>query len=352
MDYEQFKESFERDIKGLMEDRGLNVKINSTHMEKLNESYDAISITPEGSQIGVNANLNHIFKAIERGVNYEEVAAKAADSIAANLQNTPDINIDNLMNYDHMKSKLTMEVVSAERNADMLRNVPHEQMEDMAVVYRLVLSESTDGRSSILVTNNLMNQFGITHDQLREDAMKNAPEIRPSEIKGMCEVMNELMGHDLMPELSPQDEQMFVASVPDKVHGAGVIAYPNFFEEAAEKLGGDYYVLPSSIHEVLLVRDNGQMTSKELEAMVRDVNATQVAPEEQLTDHVYHYDSKDHVFEMADKFEERKAEREELSSEKASVLDDLKAKKEEIAKSAPENHEKPVVNKSKGGEAL
>lgn len=43
--------------------------------------------------------------------------------------------------------------------------------------------------------------------------------------------------------------------------------------------------------------------------MVREVNATQVAPEEQLTDHVYHYDSKEHVFEMADKFEERQAER-------------------------------------------
>ncbi len=246
-----------------------------------------------------------------------------------------------------------MEVVCAERNADMLKNVPHEQMEDMAVVYRLVLSESTDGRSSILVTNKLMDQFGITHDQLRDDAMKNAPELRPSEIKGMCEVMNEIMGQDLMPELSPQDEQMFVASVPDKVHGAGVIAYPNFFEEAAEKLGGDYYVIPSSIHEVLLVRDNGQMTSKELEAMVRDVNATEVAPEEQLTDHVYHYDSKNHVFEMADKFEERQAERnDERTSEKASVLDDLKAKKNEIAKSAPEKHEKAAINKAKGGEAL
>ena len=81
---------------------------------------------------------------------------------------------------------------------------------------------------------------------------------------------------------------MFVAGVFDNIHGAGVIAYPNFFEDAAEKLGGDFYVLPSSIHEVLLVRDNGEMTAKDLEALVREVNATQVAPEEQLTDHVYH----------------------------------------------------------------
>ena len=262
--------------------------------------------------------------------------------------------MEDLTNYDEMKSKLAMEVVSADRNAEMLENVPHEQMEDMAVVYRLILGQDSDGRRSVLVTNDLMEQFGVTHEQLHEDAMINAPEIRPSEIRGISVVMNEMMGPGMIPEIDPADEQMFVASVSDNIHGAGVIAYPNFFEDAAEKLGGDFYVLPSSIHEVLLVRDNGEMTAKDLEAMVREVNATQVAPEEQLTDHVYHYDSKEHVFEMADKFEERQAERDadERDSDKGSLLDDLKAKKEEVAKEAPEKHTKDVVKKSREGEAL
>ena len=95
------------------------------------------------------------------------------------------------------------------------------------------------------------------------------------------------------------------------------------------------------------------MTAKDLEAMVREVNATQVAPEEQLTDHVYHYDSKEHVFEMADKFEERQAERdaEERDSDKGSLLDDLKAKKEEVAKAPKKDHIDKGA-KAKGGEAL
>ena len=199
-----------------------------------------------------------------------------------------------------------------------------------------------------------MEQFGVTHDQLREDALVNAPEVRPSEIRGMSVVMTEMMEPGMIPEIDPADEQMFVASVSDNIHGAGVIVYPNFFEDTAEKLGGDFYVLPSSIHEVLLVRDNGEMTAKDLEAMVREVNATKVAPEEQLTDHVYHYDSKEHVFEMADKFEERQAERdaEEQDADKSSLLDDLKAKKEEVAKEVPEKHVKDAVKKSRGGEAL
>ena len=228
-----------------------------------------------------------------------------------------------------------MEVVSAEKNAELLESVPHERMEDMAVVYRFVLDQTDSGNGTILVTNQLLEQYGITKEQLRADAMENAPEIRPSEIRGMSEVMSEL-APGLIPEVAPEDEQMFVASVPDKIHGAGVIAYPNFMEDAAEKMGGDFFVLPSSVHEVLLVKDNGEMTAKELENMVKEVNATQVEPEDQLTDHVYHYDSKNHIFEMADKFEERQHEAEhEAPADKDSVLDDLKEKKQEIAKKAP-----------------
>lgn len=61
-------------------------------------------------------------------------------------------------------------------------------------------------------------------------------------------------------------------------------------------MSSDFFVLPSSIHEVLLVKNNGQMTAKELENMVKGVNATQVEPADQLTDHVYHYDSQNHIF--------------------------------------------------------
>ena len=288
----------------------------------------------------MNANLSAMFEAIENGQDYNEVVSRASESIITDIENTPEINVEDLTNYDEMKSKLAMEVVSADRNAEMLENVPHEQMEDMAVVYRLILGQDSEGRSvlvtndlTVLVTNDLMEQFGVTHEQLHEDAMINAPEIRPSEIRGISVVMTEMMGPGMIPEIDPADEQMFVAGVSDNFYGAGVIAYPNFFEDAAEKLGGDFYVLPSSIHEVLLVRDNGEMTAKDLEAMVREVNATQVAPEEQLTDHVYHYDSKEHIFEMADKFEERQAKRDadERDSDKGSLLDDLKAKKEEVA---------------------
>ena len=358
MRYEDFKENFKDDLQKTLSDKGLNVSIKENRTEKLNESFDAVTVTPEGSRIGVNLNEEAAFKAYEAGKPYDEVVAKAADSIAANLENVPDFDLASLTDYSVMKEKLTMEVVSADRNAEMLANVPHKQMEDMAVVYRLVLDKDNAGNGSILVTNSLMEQFGVSPEQLHADAMSNAPEIRPSEIKGMSEVIGELMGQDAVPVIDPADEQMFVATVPDKIRGAGVIAYPDFMENAAVKLEGDFFVIPSSVHEVILVKDDGRMTSKDLETMVKDVNASQVAPEDRLTDHVYHYDSKDHVFELADKYEQRQADKEfekdtgERTDGKESVLGDLKAKKEEAAKNAPEKHAKEAVKKSRGGEAI
>ena len=352
MDYEQFKATFAEDLKTNLQRLGIEADISEHHIEKLNDSYNAFNVTPKGSSIGINANLDEIFYAMERGRDYSEVLSGVTESLKGSLEHMPKLQVSDLTNYEEMKSKLAMEVVSAERNAKMLQNVPHEQMEDIAVVYRLVLDSSKDASSTVLVTNDLMDKFGITHEQLHDDAMKNAPLIRPAEIKGMEETLNEMQGG---PALEPDpDEILFVAGVPDQNHGAAVIAYPNFFEDAAEKLGGDYFIIPSSIHEVLLVKDTGEMNARDLASMIREVNATEVAPEDVLTDHAYHYDSKEHIFESADKFEERQAEMEAAGPEedRGSLIEQLNAKKEEAAKEAPEKAAKDAVRKSRGGEAL
>ena len=358
MDYENFKEQFVADVKDRLAEQGADVKVSVNEVNKLNESYEAITVTPEGSNIGVNMSLEKFYDAVQDGTPYDSVVDKAVDVINNGIDKRPEIDVESLTDYSQMKEKLAMEVVSAEANKDMLQNVPHQNMEDMAVVYRFVLNSDEDGRASILVTNQILDHMGVTPEQLHADAMENAPQIKPAEIKGMSEVMAEMMGYDqaammgIVP-VAPEDEQMFVATVPDKVHGAGVLAYQDFMDQAAERVGGDFFILPSSIHEVLIVPDNGKMDLKELENMVKEVNETQVAPADKLTDSVYHYDSKEKIFELGEKFVERQNEREEAAEkeEKGSVLGELKAKKEEVAK-IPKKETIDKGAKTKGGEAL
>ena len=362
MGFNEFKEQFTEDVKKELYEKGIEANVTIQHVEKMNESYEALTVTPEGRNIGVNVNMEKFFQAFDDGMDYDEVVEKAVDVIEGGFANQPAVDVDSLTDYDQMKNKLVMEVVSAETNADMLEKVPHQDMEDMAIVYRFVLDSNDEGRATILVTNQLLETMGVTPEQLHADAMENAPELKPAVIKGMSEVMAEMMG--MSPEelammgmpTDPADEQMFVATVPDKVHGAGIIAYQDFMDQASERIGGgDFFVLPSSIHEILIVPDNGKMSLGDLEAMVREVNATQVAPEDKLTDSVYHYDSQAKIFELGEKFVKRQAEKnadiEAEASEKDSVLGNLKSKKEEVAQQ-PKKEVADKAVKAKGGEAI
>ena len=374
MNYEQFKEEFIDAVKEKLAEQGLDMSVSVNEVKKLNESYEAMTVTPEGARVGVNVSLERFYEAYDEGRPLGEVVDQAVETVTHGIEQRPDFDIDSLMDYDQMKGKLAMEIVSAEANKEMLENVPHKNMEDMAVVYRFVLNSEEQGRASVLVTNQMLDTMGITAEQLHKDAMEIAPQLNPAEIRGMSEVMVEMMGPEQaemmgITPVAPEDEQLFVATVPDKTHGASVLAYQNFMDQAAERVGGDFYILPSSIHEVLIVPDNGRMQLKELEAMVRDVNATQVAPCDKLTDNVYHYSAQEKIFELGEKFVERQQEREEHTAEreektaerenntperddhasepvehatereeKASVLADLQAKKEEVAKIPKKEH--------------
>ena len=90
------------------------------------------------------------------------------------------------------------------------------------------------------------------------------------------------------------------------------MGYPDFFKDAAEQIGGSYFILPSSVHEILLLADDGSMSAQELSAMVSAVNSQEVMPEEQLGSEAYHYDAQAQVFEKASAYEERIMEDREM----------------------------------------
>ncbi|SCY49567.1 hypothetical protein SAMN02910371_02517 [Butyrivibrio sp. INlla14] len=187
MNFETFKEELANSVKEQLDRNGGNYTVEINKVDKANETYDALTVKPETSNIGVNLNAGKLFEEYENGKDFDLIAKQAANAAENAITNRPDFNLDAISDYEQMKQKLSMEVVSAERNAEFLENVPHKNMEDMAIVYRLVLDSSDEGRSSILVTNKMLETYGITAEQLHADAMAIAPEVRPAVIQGMSE---------------------------------------------------------------------------------------------------------------------------------------------------------------------
>lgn len=307
MDFKEFQDQILQEA----QDRMWGVKVGIQNVEKLQgESYTGLSIQPNDSPMAATINLDSLYIQMSDGKSFQEVADNLISQAADIITDMPKIDVNNLTNYDQMKNTLVVQVIPTDRNEDMLANIPHKNIEDMSVVYRMQIDQNETGTSSVLVTNAMLENYGITAEQLHQDAMDAATINNPATFRSMQDVLSDLMGMpaEMMP---PMDgPQMYVASVESSVNGAGVIAYPDFMDQVAEQVGGDFFVLPSSVHEVLVIPDDGSIDRHDLESMVREVNASEVLPKDQLSDNVYHYDSQDKVFELAGKFDDRMAVKE------------------------------------------
>ena len=328
MDFKEFVNKLEQDLKDAMADISPGATVDVRSVEKLQEgSYTGITISPAGGNVGMNLNANQLFDQMQDGQSYEGVLAVAVSTAERGLHDMPAVDVSELMNYEAAKKYLCFDVVGSDRNADMLEKVPHTDKENISMVYRLQLDSTENGAATVLITNAMMEQFGVTKEQLHADAMENAQEIRPADFRTMAAVMAEMMGmpEEMMADMAPP---MYVATNQDKVQGAAVMFYPDFMDQAAKELGGDIFILPSSVHEVLILPDDGNMNAQELKEMVTSINASEVSPEDRLTDSVYHYDAQERIFELGEKFEERQAEKMAAKEERSSVLKDLQDKKQ------------------------
>ena len=302
MNFDEFLEAAKDRIKELVIEA--DVKIQA--VDKLQgESYVGIAVRPEHASAAVTFNLNAAYDRYQADESQKDAILNKIAADAKQVSSAiPAFEVSSITDYETVKDHLTMQVVPVEPNKEMLDGIPHKTIEDIAVVYRVEIPGSADGTASTLVTNQLLSEYGITAEQLHRDALEAQVANHPPVLKNMSEIMAEMSGGMMdMPE-SP----MWVATVEGGMNGASVTQIPGFLEESAEKLGGDFFVLPSSIHEVLFIRDDGSFEREQLESMVRGVNATEVSEADFLSDSVYHYDSEEHIFEKAVTFESRVAE--------------------------------------------
>ncbi len=308
MNFEQFKQ----EIMNGMAERFPELEIESQTVNKLQgQSYEGISVRSEGSNIAATMNIQPVFEQVKEGMPMELAMDRVAEMIEQAAQSMPEYDLKTLSDYSKMKDTLILQLIPISGNEERLADIPHKVVDEMALVYRMELEQTDQGAATILVNNQLLRNYGIDQTQLHEDAVEAAVRNHPATLRNMNDVMRDMMG-DLGNAFIPDEPSpLWVASIEGGMHGACAIQYPDFLDQAAETLGGDFFVLPSSQHEVLLVPDDGSMELGQLEQMVHDVNEAEVAPEDRLSDHVFHYDSEAHIFENARTFEERGANMEE-----------------------------------------
>lgn len=317
MDFKSFSETIKDLIRDYLPEEYKNASIEIMEQTKLNEQYMGLTVRKEDQTIAPTVNLNALYEAYEKG---NKSISLILSETAKLVQMEPDgIDLSVLFNYEKAKEHLFIRVSNLETNRDKVADAPHVIHEDLVVTYHIATDLNSKGIASTMVTNSMLRYYGITQEQLHIDAMKSAPELLPARVESMDAVMHRMMMEEMKASgLSQEEMDAILADMPiieqtpmtvvtneHTMNGAAVFFYPDQMDKIAEQLGGDYFILPSSVHELLVIPDNGKFDHEGLRGMVQEVNATQVMPKDRLADEVYHYDSKDRVFEKAEKFEER-----------------------------------------------
>lgn len=336
MDFEKFVEEVKSRITDFLPEKYANANVSVREQEKINSNYTGMMVELEGRTANPTINLERFYEEYQNGQLMEDVLYDIAKIIQ---MEGPEVDVSRLADYDKVKDSLFIRVCNSKENEDFLKNVPHVEVEDMAVTCHILVAKDFRGISSTPVTNDMLKMYGIREEQLFDNALESSPKVNPPEIVNMDELLEgmyreqfEMMGYsenqieEMLEDMPHSDIPMIVVTNTDRVNGAAVLFYNDVMDEIGEKLNGNFFVLPSSLHETIVVPDNGEMEYKELLAMVTEINATEVDTRDKLTDQVYHYDVTDRVFERASSYEDRKIEK---SHDKKSVLDNLKEKKEE-----------------------
>ncbi len=172
---------------------------------------------------------------------------------------------------------------------------------DLAICFFYAYHGDVLGEGSILIHNSHTEMWGTTVEELFELAKHNTPKLFPEEWKSMEAVVEELLeaqekqGGWLFRDEKERREfferlPMQILGNEHRVYGAACILYPELLAQVAEREGRNLYIIPSSIHEVIILPDSGEEDEEHLREMIAEVNSTQVEPEEMLSNSLYYFE--------------------------------------------------------------
>lgn len=298
MEYKEFVEYIKMNA-GYIAGEGGNITIN--HVIKNNGcEMDGLVIMEKGKDIAPTIYLDSFYELYTNGEYIKNIIRQIVVIYEQNKNNvTFDVNI--LKHFDTIKDKIVYKVVNYRSNEKLLEQVPHKRILDLAVVFYCLLDNEYGRSATALIYNNNLKNWNVTIDDVYKAALKNTPDLLHSKISSMAALFEKcgvnVDGEEVdLKDYVPSD--MYVLTNESKLNGAACILYENVLYDFAQKLGADLYILPSSVHEVILLPKLSMFEKDELVNMVKEVNTEGVAADEVLSDHVYEYNRTERLITM------------------------------------------------------
>lgn len=306
MNYEVFKKNLMAAVEAELESQGIEgITLKNEEIMSPDGMTDRLIVGIPGSNISMAYRLQEIYNDYDGDI--ESKAENLVESIKENLKvKEKEADVKSFItDFDQAKENLMFRLIPGD--SPVLKEAPYKSFTDkMALVVNLQLDSFSDdhGRACVMVDNALMDIYGVSKDELFEIAQENSLKKEPIKINTLNSMVAMMM-NDPEYEAPANAPTVLVVSNESGFHGAAVIGYPDTLDQIKEKVGGDFYLIPSSVHEFLIMKDDGTINPNTLNSMVRDVNTNVLNPRDILADECFHYDSKNQLLETGLDYKER-----------------------------------------------
>lgn len=260
-----------------------------------------LTVTQDDSNISPTIYLNSYYEEYIKGrATLVNVVNDVMDTYHRNKVNQ-SVDMRYFLNYESVKQRIIYKLVNTEKNKALLEDIPHIDFLDLSIIFQCLVAQEELGRASILIHNVHLKLWEVSVDALYQVAKENTQRLQGYEIKGITEVLQEIMCTEDSEDFVDENNRssfsgsvpMYVLSNKNRVEGAACMLYPNLIQDFAEVIQSSFYIIPSSIHELLLLPTEHLEESQEIKQMIREINDTQVSVEEILSYSLYLYDKEE-----------------------------------------------------------
>ncbi len=259
--------------------------------------------------------LESFYEQYNQGKNIQDIMKDLSKEYVRNIVPGSSFLAENVFDFSKVKNLITTKIVNEKQNKYFMKSRPHKKIDDLVCFYQISIKDFLDGIITIPISNELLKHWEISSEELHNLAVENTEKMYPSELKGVTQILFGNPKNYLDEPKLYTNEPMLVLTNKENIGGSSILANNNILKKVSEVVNDDYYILPSSIHELLIIPKNMskemKLTEQALGVMVRDVNVSQVDAEERLSDHVYSYsrDTKEIETCKNSKLKEREMER-------------------------------------------
>ena len=285
-------------VEGIKEKLGDEFAVDVREIMKVNITLDGLTILHREENISPTIYLNHYKEHFDSGRPMEDIIEDILRVYEQN-RNPEKIHTEQFYDFDKLKDKIIVKVIGTEKNERFLEDVPHILMGDLelAAIPYVMLETDANGSMGFQIQYNHLKLWKKDLSDIMAIAAQNTNRMYRFVVKSMTEMLfasfgsDKLFGEDEEDVYSECDQMYVLTTSENKTLGASQFFLKDKIREFAQKVECNLYILPSSIHELILLREDFVDDSAEhLKKMVQEVNATSVSAEEFLSNNVYYYD--------------------------------------------------------------